>query len=166
MPCRARAMPRPCRSESDFSRPRYSAAWARHGKCELASAVHRQQVGMVTPSSVQRSKSNFSYWNILAFMYVPLSVFCVLFVCKCVLYCCHRVLTKCVLYCCHRVSTKCVLYCCHRVSTQLQLKVHNNNKNNINNMLPLEGVMVDEKVKGNVGRKCILRSKRMRSVQL
>jgi hypothetical protein len=28
---------------------------------------------------------------------------------------------KCVLYCCHRVSTKCVLYCCHRVSTQLRL---------------------------------------------
>jgi hypothetical protein len=28
--CRARAMPRPCRSESDFLRPRYSAAWARH----------------------------------------------------------------------------------------------------------------------------------------
>jgi hypothetical protein len=27
MPCRARAMPRPCRSESDFSRPRYSTAW-------------------------------------------------------------------------------------------------------------------------------------------
>jgi hypothetical protein len=24
-------------------------------------------------------------------MYVPFSVFCVLFVCKCVLYCCHRV---------------------------------------------------------------------------
>jgi hypothetical protein len=58
---------------------------------------------------------------------------CVLFVCKCVLYCCHRVSTcvlfmcKCVLYCCHRGSTsvlfvcKCVLYCCHRVSTQLQL---------------------------------------------
>jgi hypothetical protein len=33
MRCRARAMPRPCHSESDFSRPRHSAAWAlyRHG---------------------------------------------------------------------------------------------------------------------------------------
>jgi hypothetical protein len=50
--------------------------------------------------------------------------FCVLFVCKCVLYCCHRVSTKCVLYCCHWVSTKCVLYCCHRVSTRSQLKIN------------------------------------------
>jgi hypothetical protein len=50
-------------------------------------------------------------------------LFCVLFVCKCVLYCCHRVFVcKCVLYYCHRVFVyKCVLYCCHRVSTQLQL---------------------------------------------
>jgi hypothetical protein len=52
------------------------------------------------------------------------TVYCL---CKCVLYCCHRVSTqlcKCVLYCCHRVSTKlckCVLYCCHRVSTKLRL---------------------------------------------
>jgi hypothetical protein len=30
MPCRARAMPRPCRSECDFSRLRHSAAWAWH----------------------------------------------------------------------------------------------------------------------------------------
>jgi hypothetical protein len=45
----------------------------------------------------------------------------VLFLCKCVLYYCHRVATKCVLYYCHRVATKCVLYYCHRVSTQLQL---------------------------------------------
>jgi hypothetical protein len=43
-------------------------------------------------------------------MYVPFCVlclivlFCVLFVCKCVLYCCQRVSSKCVLYCCHRVS--------------------------------------------------------------
>jgi hypothetical protein len=47
------------------------------------------------------------------------------------------------------------------VSTQLQLKVHNNSKNNINNMLPLEGVMVDEKVKGSLGMKCILRDKKI-----
>jgi hypothetical protein len=30
MPCRNRAIPRPCRSESDFSRPRHRAAWTRH----------------------------------------------------------------------------------------------------------------------------------------
>jgi hypothetical protein len=45
MPCRARAMPRPCRSESDFSRPWHSSAWAWQGMCELSSAVHRRHVG-------------------------------------------------------------------------------------------------------------------------
>jgi hypothetical protein len=30
MPCRARAIPRPCRSESDFSRPRHNTAWTWH----------------------------------------------------------------------------------------------------------------------------------------
>jgi hypothetical protein len=29
-PCRSHAMPRPCRSESDFFKPRQSAAWERH----------------------------------------------------------------------------------------------------------------------------------------
>jgi hypothetical protein len=43
-PWRTRDMPLPCRSESDFSRPRHSAVWAWHGICELASTVHRQQV--------------------------------------------------------------------------------------------------------------------------
>jgi hypothetical protein len=33
-------------------------------------------------------------FNLLIVMYVPFSVFCVLFVCKCVLYCCHRVSTQ------------------------------------------------------------------------
>jgi hypothetical protein len=55
-------------------------------------------------------------------MFFPFSVFCVLFVCKCVLYCCHRVST-CVLFVC-----KSVQYYCHRVSSQLQLKINNNNK--------------------------------------
>jgi len=70
-------------------------------------------------------------------------LFCVLFVCKCVLYCCQGVLLtvlfcelfvcKCVLYCCPGVLLpvllcvlfvcQCVLYCCHRVSTQLQLNI-------------------------------------------
>jgi hypothetical protein len=82
-------------------------------------------------------------------MYCLFVLFCVLFVCKCVLYCCHRVFVcKCVLYCCHWVFVckyvlycchrvfvckcvlycyhrvfvcKCVLYCCHRVTIQLQL---------------------------------------------
>jgi len=79
---------------------------------------------------------------ILIFMYVPFWVFCfivsfcVLFVCKCVLYYCHRMFVcKCVLYYCHRMFVckcvlyyyhrmfvcKCVLYYYHRASTQLQL---------------------------------------------
>jgi hypothetical protein len=32
--------------------------------------------------------------NILVVMFIPFSVFCVLFVCKCVLYYCHRVSTQ------------------------------------------------------------------------
>jgi hypothetical protein len=49
--------------------------------------------------------------------------FYVLFVCKCVLYYCHRVFVcNCVLYYCHRVFVcKYVLYYCHRVTTQLRL---------------------------------------------
>jgi hypothetical protein len=52
VPCHASTMPRPCRSESNFSRPRHSEAWARyghgiawHGMCELASVVQRRHVG-------------------------------------------------------------------------------------------------------------------------
>jgi hypothetical protein len=45
MPCRSPALPRICRSESDLSRPRHSAAWEQHGTCALASAVLRRNVG-------------------------------------------------------------------------------------------------------------------------
>jgi hypothetical protein len=45
IPCRVRSMPRSCRSESDFSKPRHSAACAWHGMCELASVVLRRHVG-------------------------------------------------------------------------------------------------------------------------
>jgi hypothetical protein len=59
--------------------------------------------------------------RILIDMYVQFCVFCLTLL-FCVLFVC-----KCVLYYCHRVSTKCVLYYCHRVSTQLQLKINNIN---------------------------------------
>jgi hypothetical protein len=45
MPCSAFAMPRSCCTESHFSRPLHSAAWLRHGMCELASADQRRHVG-------------------------------------------------------------------------------------------------------------------------
>jgi hypothetical protein len=44
-PYRARAIPQPCRSESNFSRPRHNVAWAWHSMCELVSAVQRRSVG-------------------------------------------------------------------------------------------------------------------------
>jgi hypothetical protein len=43
-PCHAR----PCRSESEFSRPRHSAAWAWHGMCGLVSTVRRRYVGYLS----------------------------------------------------------------------------------------------------------------------
>jgi hypothetical protein len=54
MPMSALAMPRPCRSESELSRPRHSTTWhsmAWHGMCELASAVQRRHVGDLPPRS-------------------------------------------------------------------------------------------------------------------
>jgi hypothetical protein len=47
--------------------------------------------------------------EILKYMHFPnfpFSVFCLLFVCKYVMYCCVLIVCKCVMYCCHRVSTK------------------------------------------------------------
>jgi hypothetical protein len=71
MPCRARAMPRQCCSESDFSRPRHSAAWAWHGMCELASTVQRRHVGNLPafgffrlPSGVPRSLLSEAYQSV------------------------------------------------------------------------------------------------------
>jgi hypothetical protein len=63
-------------------------------------------------NSQRRGTARTSQIFLFIVMYVAFSVFCVLFVCKCVLYYCHR------------VSTKCVLYYCHRVSTQLRLKIN------------------------------------------
>jgi hypothetical protein len=45
MPCRSLAVPRICRTESNLSRPRHSAAWERHGTCEIASVILRRHVG-------------------------------------------------------------------------------------------------------------------------
>jgi hypothetical protein len=44
IPCCSPAMPRICCSESELSRIRHSAAWERHGMCELTSAVLRRHV--------------------------------------------------------------------------------------------------------------------------
>jgi hypothetical protein len=45
-------------------------------------------------NSQRRGTACISQMFLFIVMYVPFSVFCVLFVCKCVLYYCHRVSTK------------------------------------------------------------------------
>jgi len=63
------AMPMPCPDhERDFSRPRYSTAWARHGICELTSAIERRPVGYLPafgfsrlPRRVPRNLSQEAY---------------------------------------------------------------------------------------------------------
>jgi hypothetical protein len=76
--------------------------------CHAFSSVVRQMPGY---NSQRRGTARTSQFLFIA-LFVPFSVFCVLFVCKCVMYCCHR------------VSTQCVTYCCHQVSTQFQLKIN------------------------------------------
>jgi hypothetical protein len=44
--------------------------------------------------------------NIIFCVFCFIVLICVLFLCKRVMYYCHRVSTKCVLYYCHRVSTQ------------------------------------------------------------
>jgi hypothetical protein len=58
-PSRAQAAPQPFRSDSDFSRPRHSTAWARHlhGMCELASAVESPLPPANTRSSTKVIRS-------------------------------------------------------------------------------------------------------------
>jgi hypothetical protein len=49
-------------------------------------------------------------FNFLIVMYVPFSVFCVLLVCKCVLFCCHRVSTQLHLNISYHISYQVVLH--------------------------------------------------------
>jgi hypothetical protein len=65
-------------------------------------------VGIITAGGVEPFNAGIFFFLFIV-MCAPSSVFCVLFVCKC------------------------VLYYCHRVSMQLQLNNNNNNSNNNNN---------------------------------
>jgi hypothetical protein len=56
------------------------------------SSIVRQMPGYNSQRRGTARTSQFCF--IFIVMYVPFSVFCVLFVCKCVLYCCHRVSTQ------------------------------------------------------------------------
>jgi hypothetical protein len=66
------------------------------------SSVVRQMPGYNSQrrGTARTSQISFKFFycyicpNFLIVMYVPFSVFCVLFVCKCVLYYCHRVSTQ------------------------------------------------------------------------
>jgi hypothetical protein len=68
----------------------------------------------------------YYYYYVMCF-FVSLSILIVVSVPFCV-FC--LIVLFCVLFVC-----KCVLYYCHRVSTQLHLKINNNNNNNNNNIL-------------------------------
>jgi hypothetical protein len=60
------------------------------------SSVVRQMQGYNSQRRGRAHTSQFTiqFFFVVVVMCVPCSVFCVLFVCKCVLYCCHRVSTQ------------------------------------------------------------------------
>jgi hypothetical protein len=71
----------------------------------------------------------FYYYVMCSF--VNLSIHIVMYVPFCIFW---LIVLFCVLFVC-----KCVLYYCHRVSTQLQLKINNNNNNSSTNYLTYSG---------------------------
>jgi hypothetical protein len=54
IPCRSPAMPRPCRSESDLSRPQHRAPWQRHGQgMHVRISIGRPETACVPAARVR-----------------------------------------------------------------------------------------------------------------